>query len=107
MKTRLTTLLPVALCLILSSCGADGLKTIDIARGLRTEADTLGLEALAGDVRAIELKCDSLYDIRIFGAHDGRLYGRSADNVSDGQDGAPGSTSASPASSTTRSTTRS
>ena len=81
MKSRLTTLLPVALCLILSSCGADGLKTIDIARGLRTEADTLGLEALAGDVRAIELKCDSLYDIRIFGAHDGRLYGRSADNV--------------------------
>ena len=50
MKSRLTTLLPVALCLILSSCGADGLKTIDIARGLRTEADTLGLEALAGDV---------------------------------------------------------
>ena len=38
MKTRLTTLLPAALCLVLSSCGADGLKTIDIARGLRTDS---------------------------------------------------------------------
>ena len=87
MKTRLTTLLPAVLCLILSSCGADGLKTIDIAQGLRTEADTLGLEALVEDIQTIELQCSDLYDVRLFGAHGGRLFGRSADNVITVMDG--------------------
>lgn len=72
----------MAVAVVLSaSCSRDGIVTLDIASGIAAKPDRTGIEAIAKDIRPVELKGEGLYDIRIFGESDGKLYGRTADNI--------------------------
>lgn len=84
MKQRwyfLSTCISTAVCLvILTACGEEKIPIVNVSERINV-ADTVGLEEIVSDVHIIDLQCDSLYEISIFGEYDGRLYGRTVDNI--------------------------
>lgn len=81
MKTVKFCFLTAVAVVLSASCSRDGIVTLDIASGIAAKPDRTGIEAIAKDIRTVELKGEGLYDIRIFGESDGTLYGRTADNI--------------------------
>ena len=66
--------------MLAASCDRNAVRTVNLENIPTTEPYTAGLESIVQKIETVELKCDSLYDIRIFADYDGRLFGRTADN---------------------------
>ena len=79
MKKHLPIIL-LAAAMLAASCDRNAVRTVNLENIPATEPYTAGLESIMQKVETVELKCDSLYDIRIFADYDGRLFGRTADN---------------------------
>lgn len=68
------------ICLFIVSCKNDGVPTVNVAQSMNN-TDDVGIEEIVSDVQVVKLKCDSLYDITVFGEYDGCLYGKTVDNI--------------------------
>ncbi len=80
MKTLLSKIIFAAACFAAVSCADDSVLTVDVAKNMDM-TDTVGLEGIVSDVRVVELKGEGLYNILIFGEYDGKLYGKTANDV--------------------------
>lgn len=65
---------------ILSSCGEKGMYVIKGGKHIN-RTDTIGLESIAVRIDTLTFRTDSLYDIRLFGISEDRLFGMTADNI--------------------------
>ena len=79
MKKHLHLIL-LAAAMLAASCDRNAVRTVNLENIPTTEPYTAGLESIVQKIETVELKCDSLYDIRIFADYDGRLFGSTADN---------------------------
>ena len=56
----------LAAAMLAASCDRNAVRTVNLENIPTTEPYTAGLESIVQKIETVELKCDSLYDIRIF-----------------------------------------
>lgn len=76
---RILSICILSVCAI-TSCGQTDVPTVNIGKAI-SQTDTLGIESIATRIDTLTFHSDSLYDIKLFGITDERIFGLTANDI--------------------------
>ncbi len=76
---RIWSICILSVCAI-TSCGQTDVPTVNIGKAI-SQTDTLGIESIATRIDTLTFHSDSLYDIKLFGITDERIFGLTANDI--------------------------